>query len=113
MSTISDALQVGFDKYVRTIKATGYADPLTVKRLIVASWINKVLEGGYGFYANSEQYDLLNRLYMCVEGSCLVPYQRYCQEQSINITPVSTYIRITDESISTDRVTEQDDLRTV
>ena len=33
---------------------------------------------------------------MCLEGSCLVPYQKYCKTATINKLPDNRYVRITE-----------------
>jgi hypothetical protein len=53
---------------------------------------------------------------MCVEGSCLVPYQNYCREFTVNKLPDNRYIRMTEIPVdnSTERILEaSDELRMV
>lgn len=114
MSTISDALQKGFVKYYNTLTNLGYIDMKHVNRLIVASWINDVLEGRYGLLVNDEQYMLLSQLYMCIEGDCLVPYQNYCHDFVVNKLPnldANTFVRLTEDSET--RILEDNNIRTI
>lgn len=88
MSQISQALEKGFLKYYNTLVKTGTIDKKSVDNLIVASWINDVLEGKYENILTDEQYTTLSKLYTCVEGSCLVPYretQQCCYNTTITI----------------------------
>ena len=110
MSSLSDSLQRGFAKYYNTITKVGYIDRQAVNNLIIASWINDVLEGKYGVLVDDEQYSILNSLYQCIEGMCLVPYQNYCTDVTVNKTDPSQYIRITEDDLY--RLLEQsNDLR--
>ena len=116
MSSISNALQKGYEKYYNTLIKMGYINKQAVNKLIVAQWIYDVLEGKYDCLVSDEQYNLLSRLYMCVEGSCLVPYQNYCREFTVNKLPDNRYIRMTEIPVdnSTERILEaSDDLRMV
>lgn len=74
MSPLREALLKGYDKYYRTLTQVGFINTDQVNRLIITTWINDVLEGKYGFIVNDEQYNLLDRLYNCVNHSCLLPY---------------------------------------
>lgn len=96
MSSISNALQKGYEKYYNTLVKVGYINKQAVNNIIVAQWIYDVLEGKYDCLVDDEQYDLLSRLYMCVEGSCLVPYQNYCREFTVNKLSNNKYIRATE-----------------
>lgn len=96
MSPINIALQKGYQRYYNTLKKLGSIDTGAVKRLIVAQWISDVLEGKYDCLVSDEQYSLLSRLYMCVEGSCLVPYQNYCKEFTVNKIQNRKYFRMTE-----------------
>ena len=114
MSSISVALEKGFVKYYNTLTKLGNVDIHSVNNLIVASWINDVLEGRYGFLVDDEQYMLLNQLYMCIEGSCLVPYQNYCNDFVVNKLPnldANTFVRLTENS--TTRILEDNNIRTI
>jgi hypothetical protein len=108
MSQISEALQQGFLNYYKTITGLGQVDLNKVHKLIIASWINDVLEGKYGFLVSDEQYSLLDHLYPCVEGNCLVPYQKYCNDVVINKLPDNRYVRMTEVLVdnSTERILE-------
>lgn len=96
MSSISNALQKGYEKYYNTLVQVGYINKQAVNNIIVAQWIYDVLEGKYDCLVNDEQYSLLSKLYMCVEGSCLMPYQNYCRDITINKSPNNRYFRITE-----------------
>jgi hypothetical protein len=89
MSQISQALEKGFLKYYNTVIKTGTVSKKSIDNLIVASWINDVLEGKYDCSITEEQYSLLNILYTCVEGSCLTPYNN-CEKSGTSNTPVMT-----------------------
>jgi hypothetical protein len=94
----------------------GYINKQAVNKLIVAQWIYDILEGKYDCLVSDEQYNLLSRLYMCIEGSCLVPYQNYCREFTVNKLPDNRYIRMTEIPVdnSTERILEaSDDLRMI
>lgn len=96
MNAMGNALLKGFDKYYNTLVQVGYVNNKTVSQFIVASWIYDVLEGKYDCWPDEDQYKLLSNLYMCLEGSCLVPYQRYCKTVTINKLPDNHYVRITE-----------------
>ena len=109
----SDAILQGFKNYYDALTNLGYVPPKQVNSLIVASWINDVLEGKYDFLVDESMYNILNSLYMCVEGSCLVPYKSYCRDVTVNKNPVNTYVRMTD-SETTQRILDGvEDLRMV
>lgn len=116
MSQISKALENGFEKYYNTLVQLGSVDIKTVSSLIIASWINDVLEGKYDCLVDDEQYNLLSELYTCIEGSCLVPYQKYCKDITVNKLPDSRYVRMTEVLVnnSTERILEaSNDLRMI
>ena len=96
MSQISKALENGFEKYYNTLVQLGSVDIKAVSSLIIASWINDVLEGKYDCLVDDEQYTLLSELYTCIEGSCLVPYQKYCRDITVNKLPDNRYVRMTE-----------------
>ena len=94
MNAMGNALLKGFDRYYNTLIHTGYVNNKTVSQFIVASWIYDVLEGKYDCWPDEDQYKLLSNLYMCLEGSCLVPYQKYCKTVTINKLPDNHYVRM-------------------
>ena len=104
MSSLNNTLLSGFDKYYRTITKLGYISKDSINKLIIASWINDIINGHYGILPDDEQYALLSNLYMCVEGDCLVPYQNYCRDFAINVLPNNEYVRTTETiTYGTDR----------
>lgn len=107
MNAMGNALLKGFDKYYNTLIHAGYVNNKTVSQFIVASWIYDVLKGEYGLI-DEDQYNLLNDLYTCLEGSCLVPYQNYCKTVTINKLPVYHYVRITETPIDDDYIREHE-----
>lgn len=114
MSSISNALQKGYEKYYNTLIKMGYINKQAVNKLIVAQWIYDVLEGKYDCLVSDEQYNLLSRLYMCIEGSCLVPYQNYCTDITVNKLPISRYIRVIEQTPDAERILEVDNnIRTI
>lgn len=110
--SLSDSLMKGFIKYYNTLSKTGYVDKTHVNKLIIGSWINKVLDAEYGIVLNENQYNLLSKLWLCVVGDCLVPYTKYCNDVTVNKLPVSNYIRFTEIS-PTHRMLEVNNLRTL
>ena len=108
--SLNDSLMEGFVKYYNTLSKIGYINRTSVNKLIIGSWINKVLNSEYGIVVTNEQYNLLSKLYLCVTDSCLVPYSKYCTDVTINKLPTYTYFRVT-EINSHNRITEDDDLR--
>ena len=91
MSQISQALEKGFLKYYNTVIKTGTVSKKSIDNLIVASWINDVLEGKYDCTVSEEQYTLLNNLYVCIEGSCLVPYRSYQAQCTSKVSTIVIY----------------------
>lgn len=105
---MGNALLKGFDKYYNTVTKVGYVTDKTVSQFIVASWIYDVLKGDYGF-VEEDQYNLLNDVYVCLEGSCLVPYQKYCKGNIVvNKLPVHHYVRITEIPVDDEYVREHE-----
>ena len=102
------ALLKGYERYYNTVTGMGHVQQKYVNNLIVASWIYDVLMGKYG-QVDEDQYKILDNLYTCIEGSCLVPYQAYCKDITVNKEMVSNYIRMTEDSVM--RWTEDDELR--
>lgn len=110
--SLNDSLMKGFVKYYNTLSKVGYIDKSHVNKLIIGSWVNKILSGDYGFIVNDDQYKLLSKLYLCIEGDCLVPYSTYCSDVTVNKLPITGYVRITEVN-STNRMTEDNNLRTL
>ena len=109
MSKLSQSLLMGFEKYYNTITHVGQIHNNVVNKFLIATFINDILEGRYDFLVTEEQYEMLNELYMCLEGSCLVPYQKYCSDITVNKHPVVSYIRMLEENvpvIEKDRILE-------
>ena len=116
MSTLTDTLEKGYEKYYNTLLKMGYVSKHSVNSLIVAQWIYDVLEGKYDCLVDDEQYKLLSKLYICAAGNCLVPYQSYCREVTVNKLPDNRYVRTTEVLVddSTERILEaSDDLRMI
>jgi hypothetical protein len=100
MDAMGNALLKGYEKYYNTLTQVGYVNNKTVSQLFIATWIYNVLSGKYGILVDEDRYNVLNELYNCIEGSCLVPYQNYCKEFTINKDMRSDYVRITENSIN-------------
>ena len=114
MSLIMDkeVLLQGFDKYYNTVTKTGYVPSNIINDFIIATWIVDVITFKEGIILSDEEYDILNKLYTCIEGSCLVPYSDYCKNVYLNILPTHTYVRVTEQDSDT-RITETNEIRTI
>lgn len=111
MRNMVDALANGFEKYYNTVTKLGYADINAVNKLIVATWINDVLMGRYDKIVNEQEYKILENLYMCMEGSCFVPYSNYCRTAAVNVSFDRDYIRTTENDL--ERLLQSGNLRTL
>ena len=98
MSSLSDSLLLGYERYYNSLVGNGFISMAHVNRLVIARWIDKVISGEYGIIPTDEQYSILNELYQCVAGDCLVPYQKYCSEVTVNKLNPSQYIRVTENN---------------
>jgi len=111
MKDLVDNLAVGYEKYYNTLMKLGYASSNAVNKLIVATWINDVLMGRYDIIINERQYKTLENLYMCMEGSCFVPYTHYCKIATVNKRFDRDYIRTTENN--RERLLQSGNLRTL
>lgn len=98
MSTLTNSLTKGYERYYNSLVDNGFVGVNHVNRLVIAGWINKVLNLEYGVIPSDEQYAILDKLYQCVEGDCLVPYRKYCNDITVNKTNPGNYIRITEDN---------------
>lgn len=111
MKDIVYSLADGFEKYYNTVTKLGYADINAVDKLIVATWINDVLMGRYDIIVNEQEYKMLENLYMCMEGSCFIPYSNYCRTATVNKSFDRDYIRTTENDL--ERLLQSGNLRTL
>lgn len=111
MNNITNALADGFEKYYNTVSKLGYVDINAIDKLIVATWINDVLMGRYDIIVTEQQYKILENLYMCMEGSCFVPYSHYCRTATVNKRFDRDYIRTTENDL--ERLLQSGNLRTL
>lgn len=118
MNDILQSLERGFEKYYNTLSKLGYVSIDNVYKLVIVTWINDVLAGRYDMMVSEEQYRILENIYSCFEGSCLIPYGSYCDTVTVNRGLNRDYIRTTEIDTtdygSTERILELDDnLRTL
>lgn len=100
MNDILTSLERGFEKYYNTVTKLGSVNINSVYKLIVATWINDVLMGRYDMMVDEEQYNILDNLYNCLEGDCLIPYGSYCNTYTVNRYLDRDYIRTTEINTS-------------
>ena len=95
---MDDALMKGFERYCDNLSRYGKISKSSMNKLIIASWIYDVLMYKYQCLISEDDYNILSDLYQTVEGDCLVPYQKYCKEVSVNMLPPGFNIRSTEIS---------------
>jgi hypothetical protein len=92
----------------------GFVGMNHVNRLVIAGWINKVLNLKYGVIPSNEQYAILDRLYQCVEGDCLVHYRKYCNDITVNKMEIPHYVRVMERESSIKILEEtENNIRTI
>lgn len=108
MSSLNDSLLIGYEKYYNNLVDNGFIGMNHVNRLIIAGFVNKAINGKYGVIPSDEQYAILDKLYQCAIGDCLVPYGKYCGDVTVNKIDLGNYVRVTQLGSDT-RFLEGDD----
>ena len=100
MGDLDELTFEALERYFNVLEKTGYVNEKDVNKLLLLMFIQEVLNE-YAYYITEEDYNLINKILVCLFGSsCLIPFMQYQKmAQPIDNYILNTPIRITEDNI--------------
>lgn len=112
MQPLNDELLKSIKTYFNALSTSGYVKYTEVNKLIVALFLNEILDGIFDVTLNNKDFRAITDALNCLYGySCILPFPRLNREVSTRIPLNPLYPRITEQSVF--RQTEQNKVRTI
>ena len=100
---ITSLVSKGINSYYDSLSILGYRPQSDIEKLLVLSFIEKLLTGDMRALVTESDYRIIDRVMSCLYGSCLIPYQQY---QGSNMFGV-----LLDGHMISPRITEDSNIR--
>lgn len=112
MQPLNDELLKSINTYFNALSNLGYVNYTEVNKLIVALFLNEILDGIFDVTINNKDFRAITDALNCLYGhSCILPFPGLTREINTKIPLNPLYPRITEQSVF--RNTEAGKMRSI